>query len=194
MARRHDSQALINAHDMRNFREIVVAPAIRQLQPIPRELIGGTKGFRTQTARDNSHNSVCYEMRLSFALSIGAAFERNLRLWLSLRQKELRPKIERANRTCLFNFVSELKGSNAAVRLQATELLELWELVSAARHGDGAAAKRLRSLNPKLWSRHDRITQNAYDRVGLRGYSLRVQDLDLERYFDARIGFWDSAS
>lgn len=179
---------------MREFREKVVAPALRHLQPIPSELVGGPKAYLTDVARDNSHNALCYEMRLSFALTIGAAFERNLRLWLSLGRDELRREIERANRPTLFKLVAEVKGTKAGSLIQVTAVCELWELVSSARHGDGLAAKRLKALNPELWSHQDTETQAVYDRMGLRAYSLRVKDTDLERYFDATIGFWDSAS
>lgn len=179
---------------MREFREKVVSPALSQLQPIPSELVGGPKAYMTDIARDNSHNALCYEMRLSFALTIGAAFERNLRLWVSLGRDELRPEIERANRPTLFKLVAELKGTKAASMIQVTDVFELWELVSIERHGDGPAVKRLRALRPELWSHRDTETQVVYDRVGLREYSLRVKDTDLERYFDATIGFWDSAS
>jgi hypothetical protein len=176
---------------MREFREKVVSPALVQLVPIPRDLIGGPKKFLTHIARDNSHNSLCYEMRLSFALTIGAAFERNIRLWLSLRNEELRSKIESSNRVSLFEWVAELKGPHAALAAQNAVLVELWELVSTARHGDGPAAKRLRVLNQRLWAHNDFDTQVVYDRVGLRAHSIRVQDSDIERYFDATIGFWD---
>ena len=78
--------------------------------------------------------------------------------------------------------------------VQTAVLAELWELVSTARHGDGPAAKRLRELNPSLWSHQDESTQFLYERIGLRAYSLRIQDADLERYFDATIDFWDRVS
>lgn len=194
MARRRDSQASINAHKMREFQEKVVVPALRQLQPIPRELVGGPRGFMVQIARDNSHNSLCYEMRLSFALTIGATFERNLRLWLSLDRADLRPMIERADRRSLFKHVAEVKGSTAALMIKIADITELWELVSTARHGDGPAAIRLRALNPGLWSHQDVNTQVHYDRVGLRAYAMRVQDSDIERYFDATIDFWDNVN
>ena len=179
---------------MRELQRKVVAPALGQLLPIPRELVGGQMRYRTQIARDNSHNSLCFEMRLSFALSIGATFERNVRLWLAQGQEELRPKIEKADRTRLYQYVAELKGPSAASACQEPELSELWELVSTARHGDGPAAKRLRILNPDLWAHNDAGTQAAYDRVGLRAFSMRVQDADIERYFGATIGFWESVS
>lgn len=190
---RRDSQASINAYNMQKFREKVVAPALAELAPIPRELVGGSKKFLTQIAADNSHNALCYEMRLSFSLTIGAAFERNVRLWLSIgHEEELRSKIERASRTSLFEWIEELKGSHVALAIQDRCIAELWELVSTARHGDGPAAKRLRSLNPGLWSHHDTSTQIVYDRIGLRADSMRVQDADVERYFDATIGFWNN--
>lgn len=176
---------------MVKFRDRVVTPALNQLQRIPRDLIGGPKKFMTQIARDNSHNSLCYEMRLSFALAIGAAFERNLRLWLSLKQRGDSAIIEHANRTSLFDYVLELKGLRIASLIKTQAIAELWELVSTARHGDGPAAKRLRELNPNLWPYRDRDTQLLYERIGLRAYNIRVQDSDIERYFDAVIGFWN---
>ncbi|MCK4205434.1 hypothetical protein J3U99_11715 [Brucella pituitosa] len=147
-----------------------------------------------QIACDNSHNSLCYEMRLSFALTIGAAFERNLRLWLSFGQGELKQVIERADRRSLFKHVAEIKGPIAALKIESADIIELWELVSTARHGDGPAAVRLRSLNPSLWSHQDISTQVEYDRAGLRAYAVRVKDSDIERYLDATIDFWDSVN
>ena len=105
-----------------------------------------------------------------------------------------RPVIERADRRSLFKNVAEVKGSTAALMIEVTDITELWELVSTARHGDGPAVIRLRALNPGLWSHQDVNTQVHYDRVGLRAYSMRVQDSDIERYFDATIAFWDNIS
>lgn len=179
---------------MREFRAKIITPALSKLQPIPRELVGGTRGSRVQIARDNSHNSLCYEMRLSFALTIGAAFERNLRLWLSFGLAELRPVIERADRRSLFKHVAEMKGPIAALKIESADIIELWELVSTARHGDGPAAIRLRSLNPGLWTHQDVSTQFHCDRAGLRAYTMRIKDSDIERYLDATIDFWDSVN
>jgi hypothetical protein len=114
LANRRDSQALINAYSMREFRAKVIAPTLSQLQPIHRERIDAKRRSMVQIARDNSHNSLCYEMRLSFALTIGAAFERNLRLWLLFGLSEHRPVIERVVRRSLF----KLDGSiNVAISL-----------------------------------------------------------------------------
>lgn len=45
-------------------------PALCRLQSVPRDQIGAPNRYLTQIARDNSHNSLCYEMRLSFALGV----------------------------------------------------------------------------------------------------------------------------
>lgn len=179
---------------MRELRAKVIAPALKQLQPIPRELVGGARRTMVQIASDNGHNSLCYEMRLSFALTIGAAFERNLRLWLSFGLAELRPVIERADRKSLFKHVAKMKGPIAASKIESADIIELWELVSTARHGDGPAAIRLRSLNPSLWSHQDINAQFEYDRAGLMAYTIRVNDYDIERYLDATIEFWDGVN
>jgi len=73
-------------------------------------------------------------------------------------------------------------------------LLELWELVSVARHGDGPAAKRLRALNSDLCAHQDAEMQAVSERVGLRAHSMRVQDADLERYFASVVTFWEAVS
>jgi hypothetical protein len=194
LANRRDSQALINAYSMREFRAKVIAPTLSQLQPIHRERIDAKRRSMVQIAHDNSHNSLCYEMRLSFALTIGAAFERNLRLWLLFGLAEHRPVIERADRRSLFKLVADMKGPVAALKIESGDIIELWELVSTARHGDGPAAMRLSSLNPDLWSHQDASAQVEYSRAGLRAYTIRVNDSDLERYLDATIDFWESAS
>lgn len=120
MGRRRDSYASINANEMRDFRDKVVVPSLVRLQPIPRDLLGAPNRYLTQIARDNSHNSLCYEMRLSFALTIGAAFERNLRLWLIQRSELEASKVERANRQSLFQYVSDLKAGRAAANQYET--------------------------------------------------------------------------
>lgn len=119
---------------------------------------------------------------------------KKLRLWLSLDQADLRPMIERADRKRLFKQAAEVKRLTAALKIKAADITELWELVSAARHGDGPAAIRLRTLNPDLWSHQDVHTQVHYDKAGLRVYSIRVQNSDIERYFAATIDFWDNVS
>lgn len=110
---------------MREFREKVATPALSQLQPIPRELVGGSRGFMVQIARDNSHNSLCYEMRLSFALAIGAASERHLRLWLPLNRADLRPMIERGDCRTLFKHAAEAKGSISELMINVADITEL---------------------------------------------------------------------
>lgn len=179
---------------MRELRTRVVAPVLDRLQPIPSALVGGPKGYLVQIARDNGHNALCYEARLNFALTVGATFERNLRLWLSLSSTDLRSKIERADRQALILLIEKLKGSARAAMAASPDLIELWELVSTARHGDGPSTKRLKSINPNLWSHQSATTQNHYAAAGLRAYSLRVQDGDLDRYFGATVGFWEAAA
>jgi len=83
MVARRDGQASIFAYQMEGFHVEVAAPVLAKLVPIPNALRGGPRKTRVQNARDNGHNALCYTDRLSFALTVGASFERNLRLWLS---------------------------------------------------------------------------------------------------------------
>ncbi|KPB00681.1 hypothetical protein [Ahrensia marina] len=191
---RTNSQASIYAHTMREFKEKVVAPAISQLELIPHEMVGGKKKHLIQITRDNSHNSLCYEMRLGFALIIGATFERGLRFWVSIDEPRLRSEIEMSSRAKLNEYVGNLKGSKVAAMLETDDLRELWELVSSARHGNGPATKRLQTPNPSLWQHLDSMAKPIYDDLGLTAYSIRVHDGDIERYFHSTINFWESVS
>lgn len=190
MAARRDAQAGIFAHQMERFEAEVVAPVLEKLVPIPNTLRGGPRKTHVQTARDNSHNALCYTARLSFALTVGSGFERNLRLWLGLAAPARREAIHRAARPALLGFLRELKGEALETAAMAGDLAELWEVATMARHGDGLAAGRAAAMNPALWDHNDPILQALYDEGGLRVHSARVGDQDLARYFSGVTGFW----
>lgn len=190
MAARRDTQAGLFSHQMERFQTEVVAPVLEKLVPIPNTSRGGPRRTIVQTARDNSHNSLCYTARLSFALTLGAAFERNLRFWLGQADPLRREAIHRAARPGLLAYLRDLKRIDLDRTPMAADLSELWEVTTMARHGDGLAAGRAAVLNPGLWDHNDPALQTLYDDAGLRVHSARVSDQDLGRYFSAVIGFW----
>lgn len=190
MAARRDGQASIFAYQMERFETEVVAPVLAKLVPIPNELRGGPRKTRVQTARDNGHNALCYTARLSFALTVGASFERNLRFWLGRAAPAVRETIHRAARPALLRWLGDLKDLDLQKLGLEADLSELWEISAMARHGDGPAADRVAAKNPSLWAHNDPYLQALYDADGLRVHSARVSDEDLDRYFRAVIRFW----
>ena len=102
-------------------------------------------------------------------------------------------RIECANRQTLFQHVSDPRGSSTAV-IHDASILELWELVSVARHRDGPAAKRFRALNAELWAHQDAKMRAVCDKVGQRADIMRVQDADLDMYLASVVTFWEAIS
>ena len=190
MAPRRDSQAAIFAYEMEGFEAEVVAPVLAKLVPSPSALRGGPRKTVVQTARDNGHNALCYTARLSFALTVGASFERNLRSWLGRAAADQREVIHRAARPALLRWLGDLKGLDLDQAGLEADLSELWEVTAMARHGDGPAADRVAAKNPSLWAHNDPHLQSLYDADGQRADTARVSDEDLARYFRAVIGFW----
>jgi hypothetical protein len=190
MGRRRDGQAAIFAHELEMFQARVVRPVLQDLAPIPPEAIGGPRKTLVQTARDNSHNQLCYMARLSFALTIGAAYERNLRLWLTLAAPGRREAIQRAGRPALIGHLQQLKAIDLSKLDSAGDLAELWEVVSMARHGDGLAAARVAADNPGFWSHNAPDLQARYDDGSFRVQTAQISNDDLARYCASVIAFW----
>lgn len=64
----------------------VIQPALAEFAPtVDVDIIGETTDIDQflERARINTHNLLCHELRRTFALVLGALFERQLRLWLS---------------------------------------------------------------------------------------------------------------
>src|SRR5215467_6132843 len=64
-----------------------------------------------ERARINTHNSVCHELRRTFALVLGALFERQLRVWLLERMPARHKNIEDANWTTLKELLDSVDAS-----------------------------------------------------------------------------------
>lgn len=193
MRSRRDSQALIFLHEGKCFFDRVVAPALAELKPMPREEVGGPHKFITQIATDNSHNALCYEARLSFALIMGATFERQLRFWLAATAKQQRYVIEKSNFEKLTILLREIKSLDLNALPEGADLQELWNVVNVARHGDGNSAIKLSETRPEFWSHVDCGLKDRYFGSGLRVHTMRISDDDLARYFRATAAFWQVA-
>jgi hypothetical protein len=130
------------------------------------------------------HEALVQETRRGFALILGATFERQIKTWLAARHPADAATIGEENWRDLTNRILD----NVGVDLRAVEgltavIYELWEIVSATRHGDGGAARNLAKVASHLWE-----TEAA--REGARSADLRVGEDDLRRYFNATLVCW----
>lgn len=179
--------ATIEQWHLRKFYLRVMLPVLKDLQPQLQPAFIGRRGERLEIARINGHNALCYEARRSFALMIGASFERQLRLWLCQADKARAAAIQKADFDRLVELLKEIQGVDLAGLDVAADLRELWLVVNVARHGDGASSRNLVALNPDMW---DPMLRESYAKSGLLGYMMKIRDIDLRRYLDAVQAFW----
>lgn len=197
MIRRNSDQiALIAQGDTHRFYERVVIPALQeltpQLTPSGRSLDEGETSF-LELARINTHNALCYEARNSFALSLGAAYERQIRLWLSHTAKDRRKEIEKISWPHLEPLILELKNIDIKSLPISNDINELRLIVNCVRHGDGGSVSALERLNPQLWHHLSSGLRSEYAKHGLLTHSMRIADKDLARYVAAILTFWEHA-
>lgn len=182
MAPRRDTLALQNAYMAERYFLAVIAPTLEKLVPISQEQVGDPKKHLVQIARDNGHNELCYETRLSLALTMGAMFERRLRFWMSKTFPENATEIRTANYAGLLS----LLGTD----VETATLRELCTLSNTARHGEGSSAEVLKDSHTRWWDHLGDILRDRYFANGLGVYTLRIADCDLERYNRAILHFW----
>jgi hypothetical protein len=186
-----DPVALTAQADIHRFYVKVVQPALKEFAPG-----NDVKGSETtdlevflEAARQNTHNSLCYEMRRAFALVIGALFERQLRFWLSGKTSSATKEIEKEKWPAL---VERTKTAlRTAVIPEMADLETLWSVANAVRHGNGTATTKLLTHAPQFWNQARRVTKLGWksDLVG----NLRISDADLEEYVIAVLRFWRRA-
>ncbi len=177
--------ALTAQADLERLVQRVFWPLMRELQP--RSVVLSDHPVDEETffkvAKDMTHNALGQEARKAFAITLGAMFERQLRLWLAQSAPERAKTIQKAQREELQALVLELKGVDMAALKVSADLHELWELVSALRHGDGRATERLRKLAPHLVSETETVSD-------IRFSTVNITDADLMKYHAATVVFW----
>ncbi|WP_341987676.1 hypothetical protein [Azorhizobium sp. AG788] len=187
-----DRLALIAQADLDRLVRRVIAPALRELAPSDHARPTGELDEEAffALAEAETHNALCQEARRAFALTIGAAFERHLRLWLAHTALDRRAEVESARFDQILILVREIKHVDVDALPIVNDLRELWELVSALRHGDGHAANRLLLRAPNLWE-HETPEQRVDLSKNARLVSaLQVHTADLDRYIRAIMIFW----
>lgn len=132
---------------------------------------------------DSVRQALLAECHRGFALMLGATFERQVRAWLCVLSPSRAGEIEAALREPLWKIVKEIKTVDVAQLPLAHVLEELWELVSAMRHGSGRAMRRLTVLAPHLWPWPGPTLNNRLPEPEIGGNDLR-------RYYGATMTFW----
>ena len=186
-----DPVALTAQADIHRFYVRVIQPAMMEFastEDIP--------GFETtdldlflEAASQHTHNALCYEMRRTFALILGALFERQLRLWLSGKTPGEAKTIEKDTWLRLIERAKVAVG--ATIIPEMADIETLWSVANAVRHGNGRAATKLLKDMPQFWDHAPKVSKPGWesDLVG----NMRIPDTDLGKFVIAVLRFWHRA-
>ena len=139
-------------------------------------------------ARIDAHNSICHELRRTFALVLGALFERQLRFWLSEKMPAKKRKVECAEWPELLKLVNCVDNSITTNPVM-TDLENLHLVANAVRHGNGRSAKSLQQKRPDFWSQTGKKPHVKRNLIG----SMRIGDAQLKLCATAVMRFWHLA-
>jgi hypothetical protein len=185
-----DQLALIAQADLHRLVIKVLWPVLMDLQP--KEVVGaGAVGPVDEDtffkgAEAATHNALCQEARKAFALTIGAVFERHLRVWLAQAAPVRTEEIQKASGLSqVLRLTEEVKHADVAGLPFVPDLEELWEVVNALRHGEGRATVKLAATAPGLFPDPVFPADNRFT-------PLMISDADFERYYRAAMSFWGS--
>jgi hypothetical protein len=187
-----DQIAVAAQADIDRFYSKVICPALMEFVP-GADITGGIAPDENTffaRAKAHTHNALCWEIRRTFGLTIGAMFERQLRSWLASHAPECRDEIENPSLRNLERLTAQIRGvvlEDAGSEV-AGDVRELWLVANAVRHGQGRSLRDLAKAAPELWAH---LPANACEagRAQLIG-DMRLKDADLQRYYRAVMKFW----
>jgi hypothetical protein len=184
-----DIVALTAQADIHRLYVKVIQPALTEFAPTA-DIVGETTDINEflEHARINTHNSLCHELRRTFALVLGALFERQLRFWLSEKMPAKKKNVENAKWPGLIKLVNCVDGS-ITTNLVITDLENLWLVANAVRHGNGPSAESLLQKKPDFWSQTGTRPHVKRDLIG----NMRIDDAQLGLYATAMMRFWHLA-
>ena len=142
----------------------------------------------------HTSNLIAYEARRSFALTLSALFERQLRVWARVHF----PEDEKAGVGSMeFEKLLTKTADRHAIDLAAASagdaIRELYLLANAVRHGDGRSCNVLWERTRRFW-RHmsDAAAEDCKQRSILSEF-VQITDEDFVRYIRAVTRFWGLA-
>jgi hypothetical protein len=193
IAENSDIVALTAQADIDRCFQKIVEPALAEFAPTE-DFIGGVAPDMDtflDRAQAHTHNAICYEMRRTFALIVGALFERQLRFWLAGKLPAETKKIEAArgwrNLIELVDKVDRSIGTDRSI----TDIENLWSVANAVRHGNGDSATKLLEQAPGLW-KHMQTAADLKWQSDIVG-NMRISDAQLRQYARATMRFWHLA-
>lgn len=186
-----DVVALTAQADIHRLYVKVIQPALAEFAPtVDVDIVGETTDIDQflEHARINTHNLLCHELRRTFALVLGALFERQLRFWLSEKIPTKKEAVEKTLWPQLVSFVNCVDGSITTNPVM-TDLETLHLVANAVRHGNGRSAETLLQKKPDFWSQTGKEPHVKRDLIG----KMRINDAQLELYARAIMRFWHLA-
>ena len=188
-----DPIALGAQADIHRFYGKVIHPALVEFTPGPDVTGGVTSDLDTflDRAQAHTHNALCWEMRRTFGLTIGAMFERQLRFWIVNGAPERRNEIEMSRLPNLKLLIEKIRGITLEDAGVAEDIDELWMVTNAVRHGEGPSLRDLANAVPRLWTHlPTSVLEGGHTRLIS---DMRLKDTDLQRYTLAVMKFWWAA-
>ena len=157
-----DPVALTAQADTHRFYVSVIRPALMEFAPAE-----DVFGFETtdldvflDAASQHTHNALCYEMHRTFALVLGALFERQLRLWLSVKTTGEAKRIETDTWQGLIERAKVAVGTTIIPEM--TDIETLWSVANAVRHGNGRTTTKLLKDMPQLWDQASKVFKSGW--------------------------------
>jgi hypothetical protein len=134
-------------------------------------------------------NLVAYEARRSFALTLSALFERQLRMWARVHfPTDQTDDLKKMPFSQVLETVVELQDLGEATSSLHATIYELHLLANAVRHGDGPSAEKLWALSPRFW-RQVTVQPAPSERSEL----IQITDDDFVGYIRTIVRFWGLA-
>lgn len=186
-----DTVALTAQADIHRLYVKVIQPALAEFAPtVDVDIVGETTDIDQflEHARINTRNLLCHELRRTFALVLGALFERQLRFWLSEKMPTKKETVEKKSWLQLVSLVNCVDGSITTNPVM-TDLENLHLVANAVRHGKGRSAETLLQKKPDFWSQTGKEPHVKRDLIG----KMRINDAQLELYARAVMRFWHLA-
>jgi hypothetical protein len=186
IAENSDIVALTAQADLHRLYVKVIQPALAEFAPNNANIVEEPRNIDEfwDNARMITHDSLCYELRRTFALVLGALFERQLRFWLSEKLSSKKKNVEKAKWPELVGFINCVDSSITTNPLME-DLEDLWLVANTVRHGNGSSAEKLLHKKPGFWSHvstsphrnRDLISNMRIDDAQIQGYAIAVMKL-----------------
>lgn len=174
----------------------VILPGLQAL-PIHAELHYGEASSMDEfldRAKAQTDNYTANEAAKAFTLILAALFERQVRIWA--RSRGFNAGRKTAGREPFRDFIVEC-AQVASVDLSQTKLghniIEMFLVANAFRHGDGSSVDELRTHSPDLWSYAQARYVDLLPPNPDASEKLLIQPDDVIRYAGACARFWGRA-